>query len=100
MIRLVALAAALAVAGCEQPRAIKGADGDTVTLAQFNRLQTGMTKDQVETILGSPGVEQSSNELAGIRTEMRAWNGNTFGGNMNVMFQDGKLVQKAQFGLE
>lgn len=37
--------------------------------------------------------------MAGITTVMFMWEGTSFGGNMNAMFQNGKLVTKAQFGL-
>ena len=94
------VAALISVAACEQPKAIKGAEGPAVTLAQFNQVREGMTYEEVVAVLGSEGVEQSSSNIAGIKTVMYAWNGNTMGGNMNAMFQDGKLIQKAQFGLE
>lgn len=100
MIRLIAFATALSLAACDAPKAVQGGDGPEVTMAQFNELKTGMTKAEVESVVGSPGVEQSSNELAGIKTEMLAWNGNSMGGNMNVMFQNGKMVSKSQFGLQ
>lgn len=57
-----------------------------------------MTYEEVVAILGKPGTEISSNELAGIKTVMYQWEAG-FGANMNAMFQDGGLVQKAQFGL-
>ena len=71
-----------------------------VTMAQFKQLQNGMTQAQVEQILGGPGEEMSSSELAGVKTVMYQWEGAGFGANMNVMIQNGRLVQKAQFGLE
>ena len=40
----------------------------------------------------------SRNELAGTEAVMYSWEGN-LGANMNAMFQNNKLVQKAQFGL-
>jgi hypothetical protein len=38
-------------------------------------------------------------ELAGIKTVMYSWQ-NPDGSNMNAMFQDDKLVSKAQFMLK
>src|SRR5690242_11917409 len=80
------------------------ADSPGVTMANYSRLKTGMTYSQVVNILGKEGTELSSSEIAGIKTIMYQWygdglTGNVFGANMNVMFQNGKLVQKAQFGL-
>ncbi len=62
------------------------------------RSSTGMTYPEVVGILGEAGEEMSRNELAGITTVMYSWK--RFGGaNMNAMFQNGKLISKAQFGL-
>lgn len=76
-----------------------------VTFAMFNQITTDMTYQQVMAIIGTPGEEMSHNKLPGvpgvmpdIETVMYQWvNGN--GSNMNAMFQNGKLIQKAQFGL-
>jgi len=70
-----------------------------VTLAQYNQLQTGMSEQQVYAILG-PGTEISRSDIGGIVTVMYQWDGDGFGANMNAMFQNGHLIQKAQFGLE
>jgi hypothetical protein len=40
----------------------------------------------------------SSSNVAGYQTVMYGWNAWT-GAGMNAMFQNGKLVTKAQFGL-
>lgn len=71
-----------------------------VTMAGYQRLQTGMTYRQVVAILGEEGEELSSNEIAGTRTVMYKWSTRFGTGNMNVMFQDDKMIQKAQFGLQ
>jgi hypothetical protein len=71
------------------------------TYAEFEKLTNGMTYEQVCTIIGGPGKEMSSSEFAGIKTVMYAWDGEGgFGANMNAMFQNEKLMQKAQFGLK
>jgi hypothetical protein len=70
-----------------------------VTLSEFTRVSTGMSYVEVEKIIGFLGTEQSRSELAGITTVMYSWK-NDDGSNMNAMFQDGKLVTKAQFGLQ
>lgn len=71
-----------------------------VTMANYNRLSTGMTYEQVVAILGKEGTELSSNDIAGYQTVMYQWEGDSFASNMNAMFQNGKLMQKAQFGLK
>ena len=58
-----------------------------------------MTYDRAVEVIGVPGSEQSRSEIAGITTVMYSWM-NADGGNMNAMFQNGKLISKAQFGLK
>ena len=70
-----------------------------VTMKNFNRIRSGMTYTQVVAILGEPSQEISRVEMAGTETVMYQWNG-SFMANMNVMFQNGKLVSKAQFDLK
>jgi hypothetical protein len=71
----------------------------SITAKQFMSLKNGMTYKQVCKVLGREGELQSENELAGYRTSMYSWsNGNL--SNMNAMFQNGKMMQKAQMGLE
>lgn len=72
-----------------------------ISAAEFSAIQTGMSEDEVAEIVGSAGEVISENEMAGIRTVMVQWPGESgLGANANAMFQDGKLVQKSQFGLE
>jgi hypothetical protein len=71
-----------------------------VTMANYNSINSGMSYEEVVAILGEEGTELSSNELAGYKTIMYQWKGAGFASNMNAMFQNGKLMQKAQFGLK
>lgn len=74
---------------------------DSVTMANFSRITTGMTFSEVRDILGDDHELLSENDIAGTKTAMYAWKSKTsFGGNCNVMFQNGTVVQKAQFGLK
>ncbi len=70
----------------------------SITKAKYRKIQNGMTYDEVFSIIGEHGEELSSNQIAGIHTVMLMWK-NPDGSNMNATFQNGKLVQKAQFGL-
>jgi len=72
--------------------------GPALTMDGYNRVKNGMTFDQVVAIVGKPSQELSRNEMAGTETVMYQWDG-SIGANMNAMFQNGKPVQKAQFGL-
>lgn len=68
-----------------------------VTMAQYLQLHAGMSLDAAKAILG-PGTEISSGSAPGHRLVMYAWQ-NADGSNMNAMFQNNRLVNKAQFGL-
>jgi hypothetical protein len=74
--------------------------GSGVTMANFGRIQTGMSYEDVVKILGEEGTLMSSNEMAGYKTDMYMWKaGGLSIGNMNAMFQNGQLIQKSQFEL-
>lgn len=74
--------------------------GSAATLAEYNRIRVGMSYDEVREIIGAQGTEMSRNPIGGIATVMYSWRGaGIAGANMNAVFQDGKLVDKAQFGL-
>jgi hypothetical protein len=69
-----------------------------ITKAKYDSIQTGMSYEQVQGIMGEPGEEMSRSEIGGYTTIMCVWK-NASGSNMNAMFQNGKLTTKAQFGL-
>ena len=59
-----------------------------------------MTYGEAVGVLGSPGTEQSRSNIADIVTVMYSWpGGGMLGANMNAMFQNDRLITKAQFGL-
>jgi hypothetical protein len=70
------------------------------TKGAYDSLQAGMSYSQAVGLIGCEGEEMSSTEMAGFKTVMLMWTGNSFGGNMNAMFQNNRLVSKAQFGLK
>jgi hypothetical protein len=79
---------------------------DVVTYSEYQRIQDGMTYQQVVSIIGQAGEEISRNNIDGIpgvmesvETVMYSWE-NWDGTNMNVIFQNNELFQKAQFGLD
>lgn len=69
-----------------------------VTLAEYEQIREGMTYGEVIAVIGSPGEELSRSDMAGYVTVMYSWS-NANGSNMNAMFQNGRLVTKAQLGL-
>ena len=73
----------------------------SITLDEFNRIETGMTYDEVVNIIGSYGTELSRSEIAGYTTVILMWEGSgSLGANANVTFQNGSVMAKAQFGLQ
>lgn len=88
-----------AAAPAPAPAAPETAPASALTMANFEAIETGMTREQVEEILG-PGEELSSSDIGGISTVLIQWTENNGMKNMNVTIQDGKVVGKAQFGLE
>jgi hypothetical protein len=75
-------------------------DTTGVNMANYLKLQNGMTYQQAVSLLGREGEEMSSSDIAGYTTIMYKWDGDSgIGSNMNAMFQNGKLTTKAQFGL-
>ena len=77
-----------------------------VTLAEYSELRSSMGYWEVRSIIGESGTEVSRNHMDGvlgvmepIETVMYSWS-NADGSNMNAMFQNDRLIQKAQFGLQ
>ena len=88
---------------------VKGTDADiinseaSISLEEFNKIETGMTYDEVCEIVGGEGTLGSSVDV-GIgneyKTEIYQWTGDgAIGANANVTFQGGEVVSKAQVGL-
>ena len=68
-------------------------------MQRYGELRTGMTYRQAVATLGAEGVEMSSNDIGGSHTVMYQWKAGMMA-NMNAMFQNDKLISKAQFGLK
>jgi hypothetical protein len=77
---------------------------DIVTLAEYNQVQNGMTYEQVVQIVGFEGTfdgEERVTDDSGrpVRLTAYTWKNGSFGGYMNTVFQDGRLVMKDQHAL-
>jgi hypothetical protein len=70
------------------------------SLSNYNSIKSGMSYENVKRIIGCDGSQLSSSEMAGFKTEMYMWSGDSAGGNMNAMFQNNKVISKSQFGLK
>ncbi|MED4586688.1 DUF3862 domain-containing protein [Brevibacillus choshinensis] len=75
----------------------------TMSKAEFDEIQNGMTYEEVVAIVGGPGemLSESGNKGDQFYTEMYMWKGEGgIGANANAMFQSGKMTNKSQFGLK
>lgn len=84
----------------ETVKSVEKISSSGVTMSQFNNIKEGMTYNEVVSILGSSGELLSSSDMAGYKTVMYQWKGTSVMGNMNAMFQNDKMITKAQFGLK
>ena len=75
----------------------------SMSKAEFDQIQNGMTYAQVVEIVGSDGELLSEVGSPGSQffTQMYKWDGSGgLGANANVLFQSGGVQSKAQFGLK
>lgn len=95
--------------GCDTNSLTRNTDADiiksdaTISLAEFQQIETGMTYEQVCSIVGGEGTLSSNVDIgvAEYKTEIYQWSGEgSIGANANVTFQNDKVVSKAQIGLE
>ncbi len=98
---IVTLLFIFAVAVFTLSKFIQPADDKYITLEEFNQIQSGMTYEEVQDIVGSPGTITADSSIAGIRTVIVMWYANPdTGTNANVTFQNDAVVSKAQVGLK
>jgi hypothetical protein len=99
---------ALTAAACAAALALLVACGGDVSQENYDKVQTGMTRDQVEQILGpgedqsASGVEISSSGMAGKsredRTKTFLWKDGTK--QIIVEFQQDKVIGKRSLNLD
>nr|WP_304654723.1 DUF3862 domain-containing protein [Sporolactobacillus sp. STSJ-5] len=81
----------------------KSSDRSSITKTEFNKIKDGMTYKEVATIVGSNGEVMSEAGEKGdpAHTVIYSWNGDKgWGANANVTFQNNKVINKAQFGVD
>jgi len=80
------------------------AGNNCATMSGYSQLKEGMSYSEATQVLGCEGEEMSSSSIAGFKTIMYTWQAKgvagMMGGNMNAMFQNDRLISKAQFGLK
>ena len=70
-----------------------------VTLAQFQRLQQGMTYEQAVEIMGSPGIYNGFTDIMGNVSESWIWRGRSPGSTASASFNRGRITLTMQMGL-
>ncbi|WP_353856764.1 hypothetical protein [Bacillus sp. Bos-x628] len=83
----------------EEPK--KEVKKSTISMAEFDSIENGMTMAEVNKIIGGKGSLLSSAGSGTYETKIYQWDGDAgWGANANVTFQNGKVMAKAQFGLD
>lgn len=76
-------------------------ESEYITLDEYNRIENGMTYEDVVNIIGSNGSQTSTVTSNGINITMYSWYGNgAAGSNANVTFTNNTVTGKAQIGLK
>lgn len=77
---------------------LSAAEGGTIDAKKFKQIEEGMTYKQVVKIVGSKGVQQSTSSYGGITASAYMWQSDDWGTAV-VMFENKKVVSKAQYGV-
>ena len=107
VVLIVGLSIAIRPAANQANQAYQGASQNlaaaqhnaSVSLAKYDTIQTGMSLQQVQSIAGSSGAQASNLDEGGTTNWVYDWQ-NSDGSNMNVQFQNGAVIGKAQAGLQ
>ena len=77
-----------------------GCGGNRITKDNYAEVKTGMTLDEVESILG-PGTEQASSDASfgGISIDMKSMVWQDEDKIISIIFSHGKVQSKSQIGL-
>jgi hypothetical protein len=87
------------IAEAKKVEAENDATKPQANLANYNRLKNGMKYADVVSIIGPPSQELSRTAIGGHEAVMFTWQVGFLGANMNAMFENGRLVSKAQINL-
>lgn len=96
IIGAVIIISALASGGKE------GKSDNLVTIENFNKIETGMTYEQVCELFGAEGTVASDVDIGEdeYKTTIYYWYDDSGIANCNVTIQGGKVIAKAQIGLD
>ena len=76
----------------------QGPGSPRVTLTNYERVQMGMTYDEVAAVFGGPGVRTAQIEVAGEWLEFYSWK-DIGDGHATIVFKNGRVSEKNQNGL-
>ena len=80
--------------------AIANEEREEVTLLAFNSIQLGMSYDEVRQLFGGNGQVQTESTIPGGRVLVYAWKDASRTGQVLCTFQNDKLSQRSQTGLD
>jgi hypothetical protein len=99
---VVSVAAAVFLAGVfninEITEVARAPGSPNVTLANYERIEVGMTHDEVVAIFGGPGVRTAQIQVGGEWLEFYSWKA-AEGGTATVTFKNGVVSTKNENGL-
>lgn len=96
----VVLAILVQVFIVQAAKAAESKNGCVANYEKFVAIKTGMTLAEAVSIMGCDGIEVSTTEMAGSRTEMLKWNGKESAiAAATLTFVNGRLMSKTQLGL-
>ena len=76
------------------------ADDNKVTLEKFNKIETGMTYEQVVEIIGEEGTLDSESDFMDYKTQIYHWYAKNHMSNAIITFSNNKVTSKTQTALK
>ena len=87
------------VANTATPKVKSSDKTASLTLDDYNQLKNGMSKNEVEQILGGEGEQVSSSEIGKYKIETYKWQGENFS-FVIITFRNDKVFSKSQANLK
>ena len=87
------------VANTATPKVKSSDKTASLTLDDYNQLKNGMSKSEVEQILGGEGEQVSSSEIGKYKIETYKWQGENFS-FVIITFRNDKVFSKSQANLK
>lgn len=87
------------VANTATPKAKSSDKTASLTMNDYNQLKNGMSKSEVEKILGGEGEQVSSSEIGKYKIETYKWQGENFS-FIIITFRNDKVFSKSQANLK